>query len=73
MRKELYYAVGGTGQGCIFSTKPERDEVRKIWVGDIVGCYMSVVMQMEFEGLQLPSLKWSDEPVKIKIEVCIER
>ena len=39
MKKEIivYYAVGGSGQGCIFTDKPERDGKRHIWLGQSFG------------------------------------
>lgn len=71
--KTLYYAVNGTGQGIVFISRPIRDDTKKIWLGDIVPCYMLAVTQMVSEGLfDLPLMKWSDEPVKLtlKIDVC---
>jgi hypothetical protein len=73
--KNLYYAVGGSGQGCIFVTFPERDEHRKVWCGEIVGMYCSLVWQFEAEGLlELPVMSWKDEPVKLELnlKVCSE-
>lgn len=75
MTKELFYAVNGSGQGCVFTSMPFRDEHMKVWCGEIVGMFCTVVMQLEADGiLSLPNLKWTDEPVKLelKIDVCSE-
>ena len=69
MEKTLYYAVSGTGQGLIFTSCPERSEHFKTWKGDMMGCFSMVVMLMESEGFALPPLKWSDEPVAIKLKL----
>ena len=72
MDKNLYYAVNGSGQGCVFTTFPVRDNHFKVWCGDQISCYTMAVSQMESDGLELPALKWSDEPIKIKLsaEIC---
>lgn len=74
MSKKLYYAVNGSGQGVIFCSVPERDDHRKIWLGEIVGLFASLVMQLESEGFTLPVLKWTDEPVmlELNLQVCSE-
>ena len=70
--KILYYAVNGSGQSCIFTTYPVRDEHFKTWVGEMVGMFSMVVSQMEAEGLiELPILKWSDEPVELELSIKI--
>lgn len=69
MEKELWYAVSGTGQGVLFTTKPYRDDYRKCWVGEVVGCISRAVMLFESEGLVLPVLKWSDEPVRLTMTI----
>ena len=72
MSKTLWYAVNGSGQGCIFISYPERDEHRKIWVGDMMSSYTMVVCQMESEEqITLPALKWSDDPVKLELEIKV--
>ena len=71
MTKQLYYAVNGSGQGCVFASMPERDDHFKVWKGEIVGTYCSLVMQMESEGFTLPPLKWTDDPVTIEITLNI--
>lgn len=75
MKKMLYYAVNGSGQGCVFTDMPQRDHKRKVWVGDMDGMYSCLVMQFESEGLELPPIKWSDDPVVINVDVsvCSER
>lgn len=75
MRKELYYAVNGSGQGCVFTDVPQRDHKRNVWVGEMEGVYSLLVMQLESEGLELPLLKWGDDAVVINVDVsvCSER
>ena len=73
--KVLWYAVSGSGQGCVFTTFPERNDHRKIWVGDIEGLYCSIVWQFEASGfISLPVLSWKDDPVKLELnlKVCSE-
>ena len=69
--KIFYYAVNGSGQGVVFTSYPQRDHHLKIWVGDIVTCFTMAFNQMEAEGLQLPAIKWSDEPVTVNLKVEI--
>lgn len=69
MKKDLFYAVNGTGQPHVFTSKPIRDEQRKMWLGVQVPCFTMVLMYFESEGLRFPDLKWSDEPVKVELSV----
>jgi len=69
MEMKLWYAVNGKGQGRVFTTKPERDEHFKIWCAESVGCISMLVMMMEADGMELPDLKWSDEPVELKLSL----
>lgn len=69
MKKDLYYAVNGTGQPHVFTSNPIRDEQRKMWVGVQEPCFTMVFMYFESEGLRFPALKWSDEPVKMELSV----
>lgn len=67
---KLWYAVNGSGQGCVFTSYPVRDEHWKTWCGDMASCYTMTVMMAEAEyGLKLPALKWSDEPVPITLKI----
>ena len=70
MRK-LWYAVNGSGQGVVFTSRPIREDKRKVWLGEVVGLYCRLVMQMESEGFKLPPLKWSDEPKEIELNLKI--
>lgn len=72
MKRKLYYAVDGIGQGRIFTTPPVRDEKRKAWIGDMLVGYTMALAQLESEGFLLPPLKWSDEPKSITLEITIE-
>lgn len=70
--KILYYAVNGDGQGVLFTSYPIRDDKRKIWIGGMSGTYSSLVMEMEAEELMsLPVLKWSDNPVKLELNIKV--
>jgi hypothetical protein len=72
MSKTLYYAVNGNGQGVVYTSYPARDDNRKIWVGNIEGLYCTLVMQCESEELlSLPLLKWSDNPVKLELNITV--
>ena len=66
---KLWYAVNGKGQGRVFTTKPERDKHFKVWLAESVGCISTLVMMMEADGMELPDLKWSDEPVELKLSL----
>ena len=65
--KTLWYAVSGKGQGRVFTTCPVRDEHFKIWLAESVGCISTLVWLMESEGFELPEMKWSDDPVELKL------
>lgn len=67
MTRDIWYAVSGKGQGKVFTTKPERDEHFKVWLGESVGFISMLVMAMEADGFELPMLKWVDDPVKLTI------
>lgn len=64
-KKVLWYAVNGNGGGKLFTSKPERNDHFKIWVGEMNATYSMTVLMFESEGFQLPELKWSDEPVRL--------
>ena len=75
MNKDLWYAVSGRGQGCVFTTYPERDDHFKVWKGEIIGMYCNIVWQFEADGiLSLPVMSWRDEPVKLELnlKICLE-
>ena len=68
----MWYAVNGSGQGVVFVDMPERDAHNKVWAGNIFGLYCRLVMELESEGLlSLPVLKWSDEPVKLELNINV--
>ena len=69
MKKTLYYATNGSGQAVVFTNLPEREERRKVWLGQVEGAYCRLIMQLEAEGLQLPPSKWTDEPREITITI----
>ena len=71
MTKSLWYAVNGSGQGVVFTSCPTRDEHFKIWCGDMMGMYSSLVCQFEAEDLiTLPvGMKWNDEPVELRLSL----
>ena len=69
MEMKLWYAVNGKGQGRVFTSKPERDEHFKVWLAESVGCISTLVMMMEADGMELPDLEWSDEPVELKLSL----
>lgn len=64
----LYYAVNKSGQGKVFTSFPERDGHRNIWVGDILVSVLCFVDTLEtVYGFSLPDISWDDEPVMMKI------
>jgi len=69
MKKEVYIAASKTGQIRVFTSFPERNESFGVWVGESVGCISMLVMMMEADGMELPDLKWSDEPVELKLSL----
>lgn len=71
MTKGLWYAVSRKGQGRIFTTCPVRDDHFGIWLGESIGCITTVVMLFESDGLELPPLKWDDEPRKIELSIKV--
>ena len=68
----LYYAVNASGQGVVFTDKPVRDSHRKCWQGTIIACLAITVGMMEAYGeIELPVLKWNDEPVEIELNLSL--
>lgn len=63
----VFFAVSGRGQGNVYLERPERNDKLKIWVGPLDGCISSFVSMMEADGLELPPLKWDDDPYPITI------
>ena len=67
---KIYYAVNGKGQGRIFTSLPVREEHFKIWCAESVGCVSMTAMLLESDGeLELPALKWSDDPVELELTI----
>ena len=64
---ELWYAVSKSGQGRIFTSRPERNEHFGIWTGEHIGFVSSLFMWFEAEGLVPPELRWGDDPVKMTL------
>lgn len=70
--KELYYAVSRRGRGGVFTSLPVRNEHFGLWEGKMETCYSSVISDMEADGLALPDISFSDEPVRMTITVSYE-
>lgn len=69
----LFYAVNKSGQGKVFTSFPERDGHRNIWVGDMNVAVLCFVDCLETAyGFDLPDISWNDEPVRIKIKFGYE-
>ena len=75
MGRTLYYAVNGSGQGVVFTSCPTRDDHFKIWCGEIMGMYSSLVSQFEAEGLiTLPvGMKWKNDPIEIELSLSLKQ
>lgn len=69
MKKTVYLAANKSGQVRVFTTKPERDEHFGIFVGESIGCISTLFMIFEADGMQVPDLKFSDEPRKYSISI----
>ncbi len=75
MKKDisLYYAVSKTGKGVFFVEQPQRNDQLGIWMGRSVGCISSTMAFFEGEHFfELPSLKWSDDPIEITVSLEIQ-
>ena len=74
MRKKIWYAVSKKGQGRVFTTCPVRNEHWGVWEAESVGCISMLFMMFEADGLELPDLKWQDDPVAMEntMELCHE-
>ena len=71
MDKDLWIAVSCTGQMGVYTEKPTRNSHFKCWEGDIVGCITMVVCLLESDGFELPVLKWSDEPINLRLSLNV--
>lgn len=69
MTMTLWYAVSKSGQGRVFTSLPERSEPFSCWVGESVGAISTVFMIAEADGLQVPDIKWKDEPVELELSI----
>lgn len=65
----LYYAVSARGQGLVFTNLPRRNEYYQVWLGSINGTFSNLVMMMEANGFRLPVLRWTDEPVALRLKL----
>lgn len=65
----IFYAVSKTGQGRVFINRPERNEHFGIWMGEHIGFISSLFMWAESEGLELPDIRWKDDPVPMKVSI----
>ena len=57
------------GQGCVFTTKPIRNEHFGIWEGTITSCVSMLVVMMVSEGFLMPDIKWKDDAVELRISL----
>lgn len=71
MTKKLWYAVSRKGQGRVFTTCPVRDEHFGVWLGASAGCISTTFMLFEADGLELPNLKWGDDPVQLELTINV--
>lgn len=71
MTKKLWYARSRSGQEHIFTTEPERDEKRGIWLGTQVPQITLTIALLMSEGFETPSIGWKDEPVLLELSVKI--
>lgn len=69
MKKEVYIAANKSGQIRVFTNLPERNDAFGIWVGDSVGCISTIFMLFEADGMEVPALKFCDEPRKFTITI----
>lgn len=69
MKKKIFYAVSKRGQGRVFTTKPERDENFGVWLGESCGCISATFMLFEADGMEVPDIKWKDDPVEFEISI----
>ena len=66
----IYYAVNKSGQVVVFVSRPERNEHRNIWVGDMNAAVTRFIDCLETAfGYELPSISWKDEPVELKLSI----
>ena len=68
-KMEIWYAVSKSGQGRVFTSKPERNEHFGIWTGEHIGFVSSLFMWFEAEGLTLPEIGWGDEPIRMVLSL----
>jgi len=73
MQISLWYCVSGSGQAKVFVTKPERNEKRRCWIGDINIAVIRFLDWLEVDcGYELPEMSWKDEPVELIIDISHE-
>ena len=70
MKISIFYCVNKSGQGCVFTTYPTRDEKRLVWLGRAVLSVTRFIDYLETGlGYKLPDISWNDDPVKIDINI----
>lgn len=65
----IWYAVSKSGQGRVFTSKPERDGHFGIWVGESIGFVSSLFLWFEAEGFRIENMAWQDEPKELTISI----
>ena len=66
----FFYAVNKSGQGCLFTSRPERNEHRNIWVGSMNAAVTRFFDCLEtVYGYALPDISWEDEPVGLRLSI----
>jgi len=69
MVRKLWYAVSKGGQGRVFTSLPVRNEHFGIFEGESIGAVSTVFMLFESEGLEVPDIKWKDDPVELELSI----
>lgn len=68
----IWYAVNGSGQGMVFASQPERNEKRRVWMGEISSAVLRFFDWLETDcSLELPDITWRDEAVPMEMTMSI--
>jgi len=69
----FWYAVNGSGQGMVFASQPERNEKRRVWMGEISSTVLRFFDWLETDcSLELPDITWRDEAVPMEMTISIQ-
>lgn len=68
-KKKIWLVCTKKGQIRVYTSYPVRDEKWGVFLGESIGCISTLFMLFEADGMEIPPLKWEDEPYPMEISI----